>query len=338
VANSTQLPILKSRIIGTGLGIPSRVLTNKDLEKLVETSDDWISSRTGIKERRVIQSETESNSSISISAAKEALERSSTKASEIDLVIVCTATPDTWMPITAARLVGELGAIRAGAFDLNAACSGFVTGLSVADAFLRSGTYKKILLIGSDVFSTITDWSDRTTCVLFGDGAGAVVLESFESQNSATESQILGSVLKSEFDRNMNLAVLGGGSLHPHRDLKGHKPYITMNGGEVFKSGTRAMAAVATELLEKLNFPVEKVDWLIPHQANRRIIEMVGKLLNFPLEKTYVNVDRWGNTSAGTVAICLAEMNQQGLLKKGQNVLLVAFGGGFTAGATLLRW
>ncbi len=329
---------LRSKITGTGLGVPACVLTNFDLEKIVETSDEWIRSRTGISERKIIDSKSQTNSSLSVDAAREAMKMARVEPSEIDLIIVCTATPNTWMPITASRVAGALGANNAGTFDLNAACSGFVTGLVTADSFIRSGFAKKVLVIGTDIFSTITDWKDRSTCVLFGDGSGAALLEATEVQDKNKDSMIIDSVLMSEFDENMNLAVLGGGSEHPYGKLDGTSPYITMNGAEVFKTGTRAMALAAKKLLEKTQMQPTEIDWLIPHQANRRIIEMVAKLLDFPMEKTFMNVEKWGNTSAGTVAICLAEMNRAGLLKRGQNIMLVAFGGGFTYGATLIRW
>ncbi len=330
--------LIRSKITGTGLGVPARLVSNFDLEKIVDTTDEWIRTRTGISTRRLIDTKTQSNTSISVEAAKQALQKSGLNISQIDLIIACTATPETIMPITAARIAGDLGAHNAGAFDLNAACSGFVTGLATADAYLRSGLAKKILLIGTDVFSSITNWKDRTTCVLFGDGSGAAVLEAFESQGDPNESCIVDSVLMSEFDKNMNLAVLGGGSLYPHGAMEDKQPFITMNGGEVFKSGTRAMALAAEKILQKNNLTIDQIDWLVPHQANKRIIEMVSKLTGFPLEKTYQNVDRWGNTSAATLAICLAEMNEQKLLKKGQLILTVSFGGGYTFGANLLRW
>ena len=333
---------LFSRISGTGLGIPSKVLTNDDLSKIVETSDEWIRTRTGIQSRRLIDRELgESNASISMAAAKQALAKSQINAKDIDLVISCTATPDTWMPITAARVVDGIGAVNAGAFDLNAACSGFLTGLHTADGLIRGGLHKKILVVGSDVFSGILDWSDRSTCVLFGDGAGAAVVEASPDSDPATDSMILGSVLVTHFDREEHLSVKGGGSRTPALSpgyMTVEKPFVTMNGQEVFKAGSRGMVEAARAVLDKCQVSINDVKWLVPHQANRRIIEMAAKLLNFPIERTFMNVEKWGNTSAATVAICLAEMQQQNLIKKGDLVLLDVFGGGFTAGAMLVRW
>lgn len=333
---------IRSRIVGTGLGTPSKVVTNVDLEKFVETSDEWIRTRTGIRERRFVdRDKNESLSSLCIQAGKSAMERAGVKPEEITLVICATATPDTVMPISAVRIATGVGAMKAGAFDLNAACSGFISGLHLADGLIRAGNHKHVLVIGGDVFSSILDWSDRTTCVLFGDGAGAAVVQGFESKDAATDSMILGSKLFHVFDREENLALKGGGSRtpsHSPRFGKEEKPYITMLGQEVFKVGTRAMAEAGRAVVEQCGLTMNDIDWLVPHQANIRIIEMVAKLLEFPVEKTYVNVDRWGNSSAGTVPICLAEMEEKGLLKKGQIVLLDVFGGGYTYGATLMRW
>lgn len=339
------MPQLRSRIMGTGLGIPSRVVTNFDLEKIVETSDEWIQTRTGIRERRLVDPEKgETLSSLSTIAAIQALERAKISPEQVDLVLCCTTTPDTVLPISAARIQAAMGAPQAGAMDINAACSGFVTGLHVADGLLRGGLHKTIVVVGADVFSAILDWKDRSTCVLFGDASGAAVLQSFEAQDTSLhskESMILGSRLYCDFDENEALAVKGGGSRTPPHDPrfgKEHKPFVTMMGQDVFKAGTRAMAHAGKDVVERCGLTMDDIDWFVPHQANIRIIEMVGKLLNFPMEKTYVNVDRWGNSSAGTVAVCLAEMERKGLLKKGQLVLLDVFGGGFTYGAMVVRW
>ncbi len=325
---------IRARITGTGLGVPSKVITNADLEKMVETSDEWISSRTGIKERRVVDRDKgETNSSLSIAACLEALHKADLNAKDIDLVVCCTATPDTMMPITASRVVHGVGAVNAASFDLNSACTGFVAGLNVVDNLIRAGAYKKVLLIGSDLFSSIIDWTDRKTCVLFGDGAGAVVVEAVEVKDEDTESLIIGSKLYTEFDINESLAVKNGGSRNPET-----RGFVNMSGQEVFKAGSRGMAKAAADIVQRFNVSLDQIKWFIPHQANRRICEMVAKLLNFPLERVYMNLDTWGNTSAGTIAICLGEMNRKGLLKKGDLLLLDAFGGGYTYGAVLLRW
>ncbi len=325
---------IRSRISGTGLGVPSKVITNADLEKMVDTSDEWISTRTGIKERRVVDREKgETNASLSIAACLEALHKAELNAKDIDLIVCCTATPDTMMPITAARVVHGLGAVNAASFDLNSACTGFVAGLNVVDNLIRAGAYKKVLLVGADIFSSIIDWTDRKTCVLFGDGAGAAVVEAVEVKNESTESFIIGSKLYTDFDVNESLAVKSGGSRHPET-----RGFVNMNGQEVFKAGSRGMVRAASDILSRFDLSLDQVRWFIPHQANRRIVEMVAKLLNFPSERVYMNLDVWGNTSAGTIPICLGEMNRKGLLKKGDLLLLDAFGGGYTYGAALLRW
>ena len=337
------MPKLRSRIAGTGLGIPSKVLTNTDLEKIVETSDEWIRTRTGIRERRFVDRDKgESLTSISLQAAREALERAHLKPQDLDFVLCCTTTPDTVMPISAARIAGDLGCAQStGALDMNAACAGFISGLHMADGLIRGGIQKNVLVVGADVFSGILDWTDRTTCVLFGDGCGAAIVQGFDSQDESKDSMILGSKLYHVFDRDESLSIKGGGSRTPLNDPrynKEHKPYLTMMGQEVFKAGTRAMAQAGKEVVELCGLKMTDIDWLVPHQANIRIIEMVGKLIEFPSERTYINVDRWGNTSAATIAICLAEMEQKGMLKKGQLLLLDVFGGGYTYGAMVVRW
>lgn len=332
------------------MGVPSRVLSNQELSQIVDTSDEWIRTRTGIQERRIIDpSLGESNSSLSILSSKNALVSAKMAPDEIDLVICCTATPDTWMPITAARVIAGLGIKNCASFDLNAACSGYLTGLHVADSLIRSGAHKNILVIGADVFSSILDWTDRKTCVLFGDGAGAAVLSRVENANPETDSMILCSQLYTLPDTNEFLAIKSGGvgrtpfenpidSVSDSGNACDARPYVTMNGGEVFKAGSRGMAEAAKNLMATAKVDPSQIRWLVPHQANLRIIEMVAKLADFPMEKVYTNVDRWGNTSAATVAIALAEMSEKNLVQKGDLILLDVFGGGFTYGAMLLRW
>jgi 3-oxoacyl-[acyl-carrier-protein] synthase-3 len=323
---------LRSRISGTGLGLPTKVVTNHDLARFVDTSDEWIRTRTGIVERRFL-GEGQSLSSICKEGALRALEQAKISPKDIELIICCTATSETIMPITAARIGAALGAPQAGTFDLNAACSGFLTGLHVADGLIRGGIYKKILVCGGDVFQTILDFTDRSTCVLFGDGAGAVVLEAISDPDPKTASMILGSKLYTQFDEAEALAVLGGGSRDPKRT-----PVITMDGKEVYKNAVRGMLLAAKEVLTEARVAPEQLRWVIPHQANLRILEKVSELSGIPMDRIYVNLDRWGNTSAGTIAIALSEMDEKGLLKKGDLILLDAFGGGFTYGAMLLRW
>ncbi len=332
-----------SRLAGTGLGHPLRVLTNNDLSNMVETSDEWIFTRTGIRERKLIDpKQGQSNSSICAEAIQEALKRAGRSPKELDHVIVCTTTPDTWMPITAARVAHAIGAPKVGCVDLNAACSGFLSGAHFADGLIRGGNAKLVAVAGADIFSSLLDWKDRSTCVLFGDGAGAAVFERAENVDPSKDSCVLGSVIHAELDVDENLAVLGGGSKFPYESgepyYRNGKPFLQMKGQDVFKMASRCMAEVAQEVLQKCGYSTKDLRWFVPHQANRRIVEMVARLLEVPMDKVFMNMDRWGNTSAATVAICLAEMNRQGLLNKGDLVLLDVFGGGYTYGAMLLRW
>jgi len=331
-----------ARILGTGLGSPAKVLTNADLEKFVDTSDEWIRTRTGICERRIIDRDAgETLTSISVIAAKQALENSGVKASEIDLVVMGTTSPDTLMPGTATRVAGALGLHKVPALDINAACSGFMFSMHTVDALVRTGAYKKVLVVGGEHISSILNWKDRTTCVLFGDGAGAVVVEAVKDADPAKDSMILGSKIYTIFDEGKALEVLGGGSRYPahHPEMgKSVHAHITMHGQDVFKTASRAMAESAKDVMEMCRISPDEIRWFVPHQANRRIIEMVAQLLHFPMDRVFVNIDRWANTSAGTIPICLAEMEQQKLLKRGDLILIDTFGGGFSYGAMLIRW
>ena len=333
-----------SKITGTGLGNPSRLVTNDDLARTVATSNEWIQTRTGITSRRLIDREAgETHTTISVQAARQAMARANLDPQNpgIELVICCTATPETSMPISGARIVGALELKGCGSFDLNAACTGFVSGLHVADGLLRAGVHKRILVVGVDVFSGIIDWTDRATCVLFGDGAGAAILERCED---TSKSRIISTLLETDFDREEHLVVKDGGSRTPFPqdgksvDGAAFRPFLQMNGGEVFKAGSRALAWAAEEILKRTDVDASNIDWFVPHQANLRMIEKIQKLLGLPKEKIYCNLDRFGNTSAATIPICLAEMEEKGLLKRGQMVLLDAFGAGFTYGSVLLRW
>jgi 3-oxoacyl-[acyl-carrier-protein] synthase-3 len=333
---------ISSRIVATGLGSPSKVVTNKDFEKMVETSDEWITTRTGIKERRFVDRDNgEYLETVCVRAGQQALEKSGWKPEDVELIIVCTTSPDTFLPNTSARLTESLGLKNAVSFDLNAACAGFVTGLHNADLIIRSGEYKKVMVVGADALSGALNWKDRTTCVLFGDGAGVALMEAVENANPDTDSMVLGSRFYTSFDKKDSLCLLGGASRtpywHPDYNTKVFS-YITMNGQDVFKEATRGMMQAAQDVLKKCNVSPADVKWFVPHQANLRIIEMVARMMDFPMDRVYVNVDRWGNTSAATVAICLAEMESKGLLKKGDLVLMDVFGGGFTYGALLARW
>ncbi len=330
----------RSAILGTGLGIPKKVMTNFDLEKIVETSDEWIRTRTGIVERRFIdRDQGQSHTSIAVDAARSAMAKANVRPEDLDFIICATATPDTYMPNASARIAEALGS-RAGCIDMNSACSGFVVSLHNADGLVRSGLSKRVLVVGAEVFSSILNWNDRGTCVLFGDGAGAVVLGPVPADDK-DHHVIIASKTYNMPDPHQSLAMLAGASRTPFnspRFMKEETPYITMNGQEVFKNASRGMHQAAKELLEEQNVHPDQIKWFIPHQANLRIIEMVAKLLEFPMERVYVNVNRWGNTSAATIPICLGEMEEKGMLKKGDLLLLDTFGGGFIYGATLLRW
>jgi 3-oxoacyl-[acyl-carrier-protein] synthase-3 len=322
-----------SRIVGTGSYLPERVLSNFDLEKTLDTSDEWIVTRTGIRERR-IAGEGEYTSDLGTRAAEQALDMAGLSAQDIDLILVATVTGDFSWPATACLVQSQLGADHAFAFDLSAACSGFIYGLATADSFLRAGTAKRVLVIGAEIFSRIVDWEDRTTCVLFGDGAGAVVLEREEGDRG-----VLSTHLHTDGSNWELLYQLGFGSRNPASGGGNKKlPYIQMQGNEVFKIAVRSLYEVALEALKANDLTVDDVDFFIPHQANRRILEATAKRLDLPLEKVVMNVDRVGNTSGASIPVALDELNRSGRLKEGDILLLDAFGGGFTWGAALIRW
>ncbi len=330
-----------SRIAGTGLGYPLKRLTNDDLAKIVNTTDEWIRTRSGISERRMLdRSAGQSFSSLGKDAAEMALKRAGLETSDIDFVICATTTPETRMPIEAARITGALGLRpEVGAVDVNAACCGFVTGVQLADSLIRSGIHKRVLLIGGDIMTTVLDWSDRSTCVLFGDGVAGIVLEAVPEAANDKDSMIIDTQLYCEFDHAGYLTVPPEGGEPLVQSPAPKEPVrIQMNGKEVFKSGSRAMAEAARAMLEKHNLKGSDIDWFVPHQANVRILEKVAELAGIKPEQIYVNLDRWGNTSAATIPICLAEMEEKGLVKRGQLVLIDAFGGGYNYGCSLIRW
>jgi len=325
---------IRAKITGTGSALPERVLTNFDLERMVDTSDEWIVTRTGIKERR-IAAEGEYTSTFATLAAQRALEAAGVAAEEIDLILVGTATPDFPFPATACVLQQNLKASRAACFDLSAACSGFIYALSTADKFIRTGCAKKALVIGAEVLSRIVDWTDRNTCLLFGDGAGAVVLEAVQG-----ESGVLSTHMHSDGNHWELLHQKGCGNRNPasQKSVDDRLMYITMQGNEVFKLAVRAMGEVALEALSANGLTTEDVSLFIPHQANLRIIESVGKRLSIGADRTFVNLHRYGNTSAASIPIALDEAFRGGRIKEGDLVLLDAFGGGLTWGAAALRW
>ena len=326
--------MIRPRITGTGSALPEKVLTNFDLEKMVDTTDEWIVARTGIRERRIAV-EGEYTSTFASAAALRALEMAGVAASEIDLIIVGTLSPDFPFPSTACIVQKDIGATNATCFDLSAACSGFIYALATAEKFIVSGSVKKALVIGAEVLSRIVDWTDRNTCLLFGDGAGAVVLEAVEGENG-----ILSSHMHSDGNYWDILYQKGCGSRNPatQQNLDDRLVYLTMHGNEVFKYAVRAMAEVALEALAANGLTSEDISLFIPHQANQRIVDSVGKRLSLSSDQVFVNLDRYGNTSAASIPIALDEAMRGGRVKEGDIVLLDAFGGGLTWGASLLRW
>ena len=321
-------------IVGTGSCVPDRVLTNSDLEKMVDTSDEWIITRTGIKERRIVDDEM-ATSDLALKAAERALEAAGISPAEIDLIVVATVTPDMTFPATACLVQDKIGAKRAAAFDISAACSGFVYGLSVVDQFIKNGTYETALLIGTETLSKITDWTDRNTCVLLGDGAGAVVVKS-----TAEEKGILSFYLGADGGLGDLLKLPAGGSRMPptHETIDNRLHYVKMKGNELFKVAVRVLAKAAEEALSRLHLSPEEVSLLIPHQANRRIIQAMAKKAGIPLSKVYINVHKYGNTSSASIAIALDEAVRGGRIKEGDIVVLDALGGGLTWGACVIRW
>ncbi|KAF1700038.1 beta-ketoacyl-ACP synthase III [Pseudoxanthomonas suwonensis] len=320
-----------SRIAGTGSYLPEKVVTNDDLAKVVDTSDEWIRTRTGIRERRVA-AEGQATSDMAYEAALKAIEAAGMEASEIDLIVVGTTTPDVIFPSTACLVQQKLGIAGCAAFDVNAACSGFVFALSVADKFIRTGTVRNALVIGAETLTRIVDWNDRTTCVLFGAGAGAVVLK------ADSETGILSTHLHAAGSKRELLHCPAGVSSGFDKDAHNAGVRILMAGNEVFKHAVKALDSVVDETLDANGLGRGDLDWLIPHQANLRIIEATAKRLEMPMDRVVVTVDRHGNTSAGSVPLALDEAVRSGRVQRGQLLLLEAFGGGFTWGSALLRY
>ncbi|MGY4515614.1 beta-ketoacyl-ACP synthase III [Lysobacter sp. HA18] len=320
-----------ARIAGTGSYLPEKVLTNADLAKFVETSDEWIASRTGIRERHVA-AEGETTCDLAFHAATRAMEAAGVTAADIDLIILGTTTPDIIFPSTACLLQARLGAIGCPAFDVNAACSGFVYALTVADKFIRSGAAKTALVIGAETLTRMLDWNDRSTCVLFGDGAGAVVLK------ADTDTGILSTHLHADGTKRDLLYNPVGVSVgfKPKEHNAGVR--VMMTGNDVFKYAVKALDSVVEETLEANGLDRHDIDWLIPHQANLRIIEATAKRLDMPMERVIVTVDKHGNTSSGSVPLALDEAVRSGRVQRGQLLLLEAFGGGFTWGSALVRY
>ncbi|NCO83949.1 MAG: 3-oxoacyl-ACP synthase [Nitrospirae bacterium CG_4_10_14_3_um_filter_44_29] len=326
--------MLRAKIIATGSYVPKHVLTNFDLEKMVDTSDEWIRERSGIRERRIAD-EKEAASDLACEAAKAAFKRADIKPKDIELIIVATVTGDMPTPATACHLQHKLGIKKAAAFDVNAACSGFLYGLSIADSFIKSGAYKKILIVGAEVLSRVTDWEDRTTCVLFGDGAGAVILKATDEDRGIVSTHIRSNGALWEL-----LNMPGGGSRNPasKESLKKKMHYLRMKGNETFKIAVRTLENLVARTLEENKLKPSQLSLLIPHQANLRIIQATAERLNIPMEKVFVNIDKYGNTSAASIPIALDEAVRQGRVRDGDYVLLEAFGGGLTWASVLIKW
>jgi 3-oxoacyl-[acyl-carrier-protein] synthase-3 len=322
---------MRSVVLGCGSYLPSRVLTNTELAQTVDTSDDWIVQRTGIHERR-IAAPGEMTSDMGLHAARAALAHAKIDAQAIDLIVLATSTPDQTFPATAVTVQAGLGIHHGAAFDLQAVCSGFVYGLATADGLLHSGAFKRALVIGSETFSRIIDWKDRTTCVLFGDGAGAVVLEAQDQPGTKEDRGILTSYLRSDGRHRDKLYVDGGPS---STQTVGH---LRMDGREVFRYAVGAISEAVEGALEQSGFKSDDIDWFVPHQANKRIIDGVARKLGLDANQVVLTLDRHGNTSAASIPLALADAVADRRIKRGDLVLLEAMGGGFTWGATLIRW
>jgi len=321
-------------IKSTGGYVPKRILTNKDLEKMVNTSDEWITTRTGIKERRIASAD-ESSSDMGYQAAKIALERAEISPEELDLIIVATITPDMFFPCTGCFIQDKLGAKNAVAFDISAACSGYIYALILANKFIADGSYNNALIIGVDKLTSIVDWEDRNTCVLFADGAGAAVIVP-----SNGESKLLAFDMGTDGSWSEQLCIPGGGSKNPasRKTIDNKLHYIKMDGNAIFKVAVNRMKETFEKSMKKANITADEISILIPHQANMRIIKSLGRFLKIPEERVYVNIDKYGNTSAASIAIALNEANEKGIIKRGDIIGFDAFGGGLTWGSAIIKF
>ncbi len=325
---------MKATITATAKYLPKRVLSNFDLEKMVDTSDEWIRTRTGIVTRHIVL-EGQASADMATEVAKILLERSNTDKNEIDLIIIATVTPDTMLPSTAARVQHNLDAHNCWGFDLSGACTGFLYALETGAKFVESGNYKKVMIIGVDTMSSIVDYTDRNTCVIFGDGAGGVLLEPSESQNG-----IIDSILRIDGAGGDSLIMPGGGSLHPASadTVKKKMHYVHQDGKTVFKFAVKGMADISSEIMKKNGFTGDDIKLFIPHQANKRIIDAAAKRCGIPDEHVLINIDKYGNTTAATIPIGMDEAVSDGIIKDGDLVLTSSFGAGFTWGSMLIRW
>lgn len=325
---------LRATITGVGMYVPEKILDNKTLEKLVDTNDEWIRTRTGIRERRIL--EEGATSDLGAGAAKDLLEKHNVNPEDIDVIIVATVTPDYFFPATACLIQNKIGASRAWAFDLSAACSGFLFALQTGASLIEAGRYKKVLVIGADKMSAIVDYTDRNTCILFGDAGSAVLLEPSEDENIGIKDSIL-NVDGSGYD---SLHMQAGGSARPAsvETVQNKEHFIYQDGKAVFKVAVKGMADVSVEIMEKNNLKSEDISYLVPHQANLRIIDATAKRMGLEPEKVMINIDRYGNTTAATIPLCLTEYYRSGKIKKGDNLVLAAFGAGYTWGSIYLTW
>lgn len=324
---------LNAAITGVAGYVPDYVLTNKELETMVDTNDEWIRSRTGIQERRILKGEGKGTSVMGIEAVKLLLEKTNTNPNDIDLIICATVTPDMRVVDTANLVAKGTNCNNAFTFDLNAACSGFLFALTTGAKFVESGTHKKVIVLGADKMSSIIDYQDRATCIIFGDGAGAVLLEPIEEDLGIKDA-----LLKSDGKGSENLYVKAGGSAHPITadHVLAREQFVVQNGRPVFKAAVSNMSDAVKKVISRNNMTADDVKWLVPHQANRRIIETVARMADYPMERVMMNIHKYGNTTAGTIPLCLWDYEDQ--LKKGDNIILTSFGGGYTWGAIYLKW
>jgi 3-oxoacyl-[acyl-carrier-protein] synthase-3 len=325
---------MRAKITGTGFAVPEKIVTNADLEKMVDTSDDWITARTGIK-KRFISSEGEYTSTFATRAGEKALAMAGVNADEIEMLIVATVTPDFPFPSTACLVQNNLKALKATAFDVSAACTGFLYSLSIVEKFIRTGSIRKALVIGAEVLSRVVDWTDRNTCCLFGDGAGAVVLEAASDDRGIMSTHIHSD---GSYWQLLHQPAVGNRNPASPKVLEERLPYINMQGNEVFKLAVRGMEEAALEALAANNLGTSDINLFIPHQANRRIIDAISKRLGLTDEQLYINLENYGNTSSASIPIALDEVNRSGRIKEGDIIVLDAFGAGLTWGAVLVRW
>ncbi|NNC95455.1 MAG: ketoacyl-ACP synthase III [Chitinophagales bacterium] len=325
----------RAKISAVGAYLPDHILSNTDLEKMVDTSDEWIFSRTGVRERRILKDKTKATSDIGVAAVKEILEKSNTDPADIELIICTTVTPDYVFPATANLIADRAGLKNAFGYDLNAACSGFLYGLTTGAQFIEAGTHKKVIVVGADKMSSIINYGDRTTCILFGDGGGGVLLEPDES---GEDLGIIDSIMKSDGSGWEFLHQKSGGSLNPpsYETIDRQEHFVYQEGKNVFKSAVVNMADVSEEIMKRNNLDSDDVDWLVPHQANLRIIEATRARTGIAQEKVMINIEKYGNTTNGTIPLCLWEWENK--LNKGDKLILSAFGGGFTWGSIYLKW